>query len=166
MAAETEGKLMSESRQYELMYVIAPTVGDDGIADLHTQVEEIITGEGGQIEKTENMGRRRLAYPISRHKDGTYVLELINGPGQIVRELDRRLKVMDQVLRHLVVRVDDDLRKAERVRSQRQERQQRRRAARGLAPEQTPAPVVDGSTAPASDKPLAAPETAQAEVQE
>ena len=126
---------MPESRQYELVYVIAPDVGDDGVSALHTQVDEIVTQGGGKIEKTDNWGRRRLAYEINRHKEGTYVLELFNGPGELVHELDRRLKVVDDVLRHLIVRVDDDLRKAEHARARRQNKQQRRRATRGTPAE-------------------------------
>ena len=150
---------MSDTRQYELMYVIAPTVGEDGVADLHTQVEEIVSRGGGEIEKTDNWGRRRLAYEIKRHHEGTYVLELINGPGELVRELDRRLKVTDEVLRHLVVRVDEDLKKAARGRDARQARQQRRRAARGLASEAAPG-------AASSQAPPTVDETAAPEVQE
>ena len=120
---------MSEPRQYELIYVIAPDVDDAGVAELHARVEEIVTAGGGTIDKTDNWGRRRLAYEINRHKEGTYVLELFTGSGAIVGELDRRLKVTDNVLRYLVVRVDEDLRKAERERARRQaKRQQRRRA--------------------------------------
>ena len=122
---------MAESRQYELVYVIAPTVGEEGVTDLHTQIEGIIVGGGGQIDKTDNWGRRRLAYEIGRHKEGTYVLELISVPAELLKELDRRLKVLDDVLRHLIVRVDEDLRKADQARSKRQKRQQRRRAAKG-----------------------------------
>ena len=61
----------------------------------------------GQIEKTENWGRRKLAYEIAHQKEGVYVLEVINGSGELMKELDRRLRVMDQVLRHMVVRVDE-----------------------------------------------------------
>ena len=136
---------MPELRQYELVYVIAPDVGDDGVSGLHTQVDEIVTGGGGKIEKTDNWGRRRLAYEIDRHKEGTYVLELFSGPGELVRELDRRLKVVDDVLRHLIVRVDDDLRKAEHARTRRQNRQQRRRVARGK-------PVEPAAAAPGAEE--------------
>ena len=136
---------MPESRQYELVYVVAPDVGDDAVANLHTQVDEIIVARGGQIEKTDNWGRRRLAYEIGRHKEGTYVLELFTGPGELVHELGRRLKVADNVLRYLVVRVDEDLRKAERVRSRRQAQRQRRRAARGLAPTAAPSAATSES---------------------
>lgn len=120
---------MSEPRQYELIYVIAPDVDDAGVAELHARVEEIVTAGGGTIDKTDNWGRRRLAYEINRHKEGTYVLELFTGSGAIVGELDRRLKVTDNVLRYLVVRVDEDLRKAERERARRQAKRQQRRGA-------------------------------------
>ena len=139
---------MPESRQYELVYVISPEVGEEGVTDLHTQVETIVGDLGGRIEKSDNWGRRRLAYEIGKHREGTYVVELIEGPGELVKELDRKLKVLDSVLRHLVVRVDEDLRKAERARQVRQSRRQRRRGselpvptAAAAAPVATPTPV-------------------------
>jgi small subunit ribosomal protein S6 len=125
---------MSESRQYELIYIVSPETDEEGVSAMHVQITEIAEKMGGQIERTDNWGRRRLAYEINRHREGTYVLELINGPGEMVREIDRRLRVHDQVLRHLVVRVDEDLRKAQRVRDRRQAKVQRRRAAKGVVP--------------------------------
>ena len=125
---------MSETRQYELVYVVSPETDEDGVAGLHTQIAEIVDRLGGRIDKTDNWGRRQLAYEIERHREGTYVLELISGPGDIVSEIDRRLRVSDNVLRHLVVRVDEDLRKAQRARERRQSRAQRRRAAKGQPP--------------------------------
>lgn len=123
---------MSESRQYELIYVLSPEMDEEGVKEFHTQISEIVENLGGEIETTDNWGRRRLAYEIKKHREGTYVLELINGPGVMVGELDRRLRVNDQVLRHIVVRVDEDLRKAKHVRERRQGKVDRRRAARGL----------------------------------
>src|ERR671913_366418 len=96
------------NRKYELVYVVSPDASDEQIADLHTQVEAIIQRIGGELEKTENWGRRKLAYEIGRHKEGTYVLEVINGGGELMKEIDRRLKVSDLVIRHLVVRVDEE----------------------------------------------------------
>ena len=125
---------MSESRQYELVYIVSPETDEEGVSAMHVQITEIAEKMGGQIERTDNWGRRRLAYEINRHREGTYVLELINGPGEMVHEIDRRLRVHDQVLRHLVVRVDEDLRKAQRARDRRQAKVQRRRAAKGVAP--------------------------------
>jgi small subunit ribosomal protein S6 len=81
--------------------------------------------------KTENWGRRKLAYRIGKHREGTYVLEVFKGSGELTKELDRRLKVIDSVIRHLCVRVDEDLRLAERTRARREVETQRR-IARGL----------------------------------
>ena len=111
---------MSDSRQYELLYVVSPVVTEDGVTELHTRIEEIVQQLGGTIEKTDNWGRRRLAYEINRHREGTYVLELVNAPGSELSELDRRLRVMDELLRHSIVRVDEDLRKAARAKVRRE----------------------------------------------
>lgn len=129
---------MSISRQYELLYVVNPDTDEAAVADLNTQIGEIVEKLGGRIEKTDNWGRRRLAYEINRHREGVYVLDLISGPGELVRELDRRLRVTDIVLRHLVVRVDEDLRKAQHARDRRQSRQQRRRVAQRKPPAAAP----------------------------
>jgi len=126
------------NRKYELVYVVSPDATDDQVTDLHTQVEAIVQRMGGQIEKTENWGRRRLAYEIGRHKEGTYVLELINGSGDLMKEIDRRLKVSDLVIRRLVVRIDEVQEVVERTRSKRSEASRRRRIARGLPPDRQP----------------------------
>jgi small subunit ribosomal protein S6 len=125
---------MSVARQYEVVYIVTPEATDEVVADLHQQVQAVVQRFGGSIERTENWGRRRLAYEIGHHREGTYVLEVLNGPGEMVRELDRRLKVTDQVIRHLAVRVDEELRVAERAKAKRQAESRRRRAARGLPP--------------------------------
>jgi small subunit ribosomal protein S6 len=125
-------------RKYELVYVVSPEASDEQVADLHTQVAAIVQRIGGQIDKTENWGRRKLAYEIGRHKEGTYVLEAITGGGELMKEIDRRLKVSDLVIRHLVVRVDEDQAVVERVRARRTETMRRRRVARGLPPDRQP----------------------------
>jgi small subunit ribosomal protein S6 len=131
---------MAAVRQYELVYILSPEVGEQEQAELHGQVEAIVARFGGRIDNTENWGRRRLAYEIGHHKEGTYVLELMTGPGEMVKELDRRLRVIDQVIRHLVVRVDEDARIAERRSSERKAHIARRREARGLPAEVPPEP--------------------------
>ena len=115
-------------RKYELVYVVSPVATDDQVSDLHTQIEAVVQRMGGQIEKTENWGRRKLAYEIGHQKEGTYVLEVINGSGDLMKEIDRRLKVIDYVIRHLVVRVDEDEQVVERTRTRRTEVSRRRRA--------------------------------------
>ena len=126
------------NRKYELVYVVSPDGTDDQVTDLHNQVDAIIQRMGGQLEKTDNWGRRKLAYEIGRHKEGTYVLETINGSGELMKEIDRRLKNMDLVIRHLVVRIDEEQEVVERARARRTETSRRRRVARGLPPERQP----------------------------
>src|ERR671925_2192923 len=129
---------MSQNRQYELVYIVAPETSEQEVADLHTQVEQIIQRYNGTLDKTENWGRRKLAYEIGHHREGTYVVETISGSGELMKEIDRRLRVIDQVIRHLIVRIDEDLRVAERTRDARKANQARRRVARGLPPEPQP----------------------------
>ena len=126
------------NRKYELVYVVSPDATDDQVTGLQAQVEGIVQRLEGQIEKTDNWGRRKLAYEIGHHKEGTYVLHVINGSGELMKEIDRRLKVFDLVIRHLVVRVDEDERIVERRKSIRTEESRRRRVARGLPPDRQP----------------------------
>jgi len=126
---------MSAQRQYELVYLLPAEASEADLADLQSQVEGIVGRFSGTIEKTENWGRRKLAYEIGPHREAVYVLHAISGPGDLVKELDRRLKVIDKVVRHLVVRVDEEMRVAERRRAERQTHLAQRRAQRGLPPE-------------------------------
>jgi small subunit ribosomal protein S6 len=126
------------TRKYELVYIVSPEASDAQVAELHTQVEQIAQRLAGTIEKTDNWGRRRLAYEIGPHKEGTYVLETIDGSGELMKEIDRRLKVSDLIIRHLVVRVDEEQTVIERVRNRRTETTRRRRVARGLPPDRQP----------------------------
>lgn len=126
------------ARTYELIYILKPEATEQDVADLQAQVEGIVQRLGGSIEKTEPWGRRKLAYEIGKHKEGFYVLHVIQGSGELMKEIDRRLKVTDGIIRHLVVRVDERQLVAERARSKRQEESRRRRVARGLPPERQP----------------------------
>ncbi len=128
-------------RTYELIYVLKPDAPETEVADLHKQVADIVQRMGGTIDKSENAapwGRRKLAYEIGHHKEGFYVLEVITGSGELMKEIDRRLKVTEGLLRHLIVRVDEATIKAERARGKRQEESRRRRVARGLPPDRQP----------------------------
>ena len=126
------------NRKYELVYIVSPEATDEQVADLHTQVESIVQRMNGRLEKTENWGRRKLAYEIGRHKEGTYVLEVIFGGGDLVKEIERRLKVSDLMIRLLTVRVDEEQGVVERMRERRTETSRRRRVARGLPPDRQP----------------------------
>ena len=129
---------MSIDRQYELVYIVTPDASEQEVADLHTQIEQIVQRYHGTFDKTENWGRKRMAYDIGRHREGTYVVETITGSGELMKEIDRRLRVIDPVIRHLIVRVDEELRVAQRTTEARKAFVARRRVARGLPPERQP----------------------------
>lgn len=125
-------------RQYELVYILPPETTEQQATELHDQIEAVVTRMNGRIERTENWGRRRLAYEIARFKEGVYILEVITGTGDMMKELDRRLKVIDQVVRHLIVRVDEEKQVVDRTRTKRQTQSERRRVRRGLPPQRQP----------------------------
>lgn len=125
-------------RQYELVYILPPETTEQQVTDLHGQIEAVVSRMSGQIDRTENWGRKKLAYEIGRNKEGVYVLDVINGSGELMKELDRRLKVMDLVIRHMIVRVDEEKKVVERTRTKRQADSERRRVRRGLPPVRQP----------------------------
>ena len=125
-------------RQYELVYILPPDTTEQQVAELHSQVEAVVSRMHGQIATTENWGRKRLAYEIGHNKEGVYVLQVINGSGELMKELDRRLRVLDQVVRHMIVRVDEEKKVVDRTRSKRQADSERRRVRRGLPPVRQP----------------------------
>jgi small subunit ribosomal protein S6 len=126
------------ARKYELVYIMRPEATESEVADMQGQVEAVIARVGGTLEKTDVWGRRKLAYDIGKHKEGFYVLHVIAGGGDLMKEIDRRLRVTEGLLRHLVVRVDEAERKADRSRTIRVDDSRRRRVARGLPPDRQP----------------------------
>jgi small subunit ribosomal protein S6 len=110
---------LAEKRTYEVVFIIDPTVGDDEVMRLSESVQKIITGQGGTITKTEIMGKRQLAYEINHKKDGTYVLLEVEGSGAEIAELERRMRVNDQILRYMTIRVDEDRRRADKLKDRR-----------------------------------------------
>jgi len=129
---------MATHKQYELVYIASPDATEEQLTELQTIVEGIVTKAEGVVDKVDVWGRRRLAYPIGPLKEGHYVVVLFSSEGTLVKELDRRLKVNDVIVRHLIVRVDEELQKAARAKGRRDAETARRRVARGLPPEPTP----------------------------
>lgn len=125
-------------KQYELVYIASPESTDEQLAEIQSLVETTVTKAEGTVDNIDAWGRRKLAYKIGPHSDGIYTVIVFSGTGELVKEIDRRLKVSDLILRQLIVRVDDELKKAERAKTKRAEETVRRRVARGLPPEPTP----------------------------
>ena len=110
---------MAEKRTYEMVFIVDPDVADDEVMKLSEGVQKIITGQGGSITKTEMMGKRQLAYEINHKKNGTYVLLEIEGSGAEIAEVERRMRVNDQILRYMTIRVDEARRRADKLKDRR-----------------------------------------------
>ena len=117
---------MATQRIYEVMFIVDTSATEEDITRLNENLQQIITDQGGTITKTENMGRRQLAYQIGRKKEGFYVLFEVEGSGREIAELERRMRVNDQVLRYITVRVDEDRRRAEKFKAKRARRASKR----------------------------------------
>ena len=92
--------------KYEAMYVITPELEDEAVKGIIEKYTGIITANGGEIEKVDEWGRRRLAYPINYKTEGWYVLVTFKAPAALPRELERNLEIYDDVLRYLVVKLE------------------------------------------------------------
>ncbi len=121
---------LDTKRQYEVVFIVDPTV-DDEVAKLTDSFKQIIVDQGGAVTKAETMGKRQLAYEILHKKEGTFVLLEIEGSGKEIAELERRMRVNDRILRYLTVRVDEDRRRAEKLKGRRAAKVAKRSAAAG-----------------------------------
>lgn len=100
-------------RVYELIFIADPGLGEPEVDALATQVQGFVEKEGARVSKLEKWGKKRLAYTVKRQREGSYVLLVIEGGSAVIKEVERRIRVTDGILRFLSVRVDEELRKAE-----------------------------------------------------
>ena len=126
-------------RTYEELFIVRPDAPEEEIDALVEQTRQVIAGGGGSLEKVDKWGVRRLAYRVAKRDEGFYVLlELVAGP-EVVREIERRFRVSDLVLKFLTVRVDEKRKKIEKRRREREKRAKRKPAAAAPPPASVPA---------------------------
>lgn len=106
-------------RTYEVVFISAPSTADDELAKLTSQLEHVVTDKGGKVVKIDNWGRKKLAYRIDKFDEGLYTLLYLEGSGNEIAELERRLRVTDFVIRHITVRTDEDLKRADKMKAKR-----------------------------------------------
>jgi small subunit ribosomal protein S6 len=134
---------------YETLFITPPTLTDAEEATLVGGFAAVIREGGGQLVARESMGRRRLAYPIQRHDDGVYTLLLYDAAPAVPRELERRIRLSDKVLRWVTVRLDEEWAAEAKVQAARQaEARERAEAARVAAAEPSSAEAA-GAALPA-----------------
>jgi small subunit ribosomal protein S6 len=106
-------------RVYEVLFIVAPNTEESDTETLITQLSDVMTNQGATITKTDRIGRRRLAYPIGKFNDGYYVVLTVEGTGAEIAEVERRMRVSDAVIRYITIRIDEDLKRAEKFRARR-----------------------------------------------
>jgi len=136
-----------EERQYDLIFIVRPDTPETEIDRVISTLDHAATEKGGKIEKTEKWGRKRMAYRVARLREGYYVYMIVKSThGEVVKELERRLKVNDAVIKYLTVRLDEELKRQEKFKRHRERRAARR--PRKTAPV-TGAPGADQAAATA-----------------
>lgn len=117
---------MAKKRIYEIVFIVDPEADDAEVMKLSEAVQKIITDQGGSIAKIDMWGRRQLAYEINHQKEGSYVLLEVEGSGSEIAELERRIRVNDRILRYMTIRVDEDRRRAEKLKARRARKAEKR----------------------------------------
>jgi small subunit ribosomal protein S6 len=117
------------------MYIVNPDTPVDTIGKLNEAVGKLVEKEGGSVVRMDDIGMKRLAYPIQKKEDGYYVLFEIEGSGQEIAELERRMRVNDMIMRYITVRVDEDRKAADKRKAKREARAAKRTKFRPAAAE-------------------------------
>jgi small subunit ribosomal protein S6 len=113
-------------RIYEELFIIKPDAPEEEVDALVEQMRSVITNGGGTVDKAEKWGKRKLAYRVDRYREGSYVLFQFNANPETVKELERRLRVTDAVIKFLTVRIDETLKRLEKRKKEREKRAHRK----------------------------------------
>ena len=150
------------SRVYEVMFIVRPDVADEDVDKLIQGFEATITNGGGAIKSTEKLGRRKLAYTVRKFNDGNYILLTVEAEGALVAELERRLRVTEQVIKFITVRMDEEEKRIAKIKAIRGTRV--KRSAEIPAPQTVPAQPFPAQPVPVQSAPVEsvpAPEAAE-----
>jgi small subunit ribosomal protein S6 len=133
------------SRTYEVMYIVRPDVEEADLDKLIEGFEKNVTDGGGEVKSTEKMGRRRLAYTVRKFNDGIYVLMTIVAEGSLVGEIERRLRVSEQVIKFITVRIDEEEKRLAKVKAIRDSKVKRSAVEQAEAPVTPAAPPAESA---------------------
>jgi small subunit ribosomal protein S6 len=152
------------NRTYEIMFIVRPDVEEADLDKLIEGFHKNVTDGGGEVRSTEKMGRRRLAYTVRKFNDGFYVLLTVIAPGSLIAEIERRLRVSEQVIKFITVRMDEEEKRLAKIKAHRETHVKRSaipvaQPARVASIEAVEAPAAEAETAEA---PAAAPVEAAA----
>jgi small subunit ribosomal protein S6 len=137
-----------EERQYDLIYICRPDTLEADIDKIIATIETTATEKGAKIEKTEKWGRKRMAYRVQRLREGFYVYSVLKSTnGDVVKELERRLKVSDAVIKYMTIRLDEELKRQDKLKRHRERRAARRPRKPVAAAPVAPPPAGEQSAA-------------------
>jgi small subunit ribosomal protein S6 len=138
-------------RIYEILFIIRPDVPEEELDGVVEPLRNVITTAGGTVDKVDKWGKRRLAYRVQRYREGYYVLLHFSTAraAETVKEVERRLRVSDTVVKFLTVRIDQDLKRLEKLKKKREKRAQRKPP----PPEAAPASPMPANPMPAEPEP-------------
>lgn len=135
-----------EERYYDLVFIVRPATPEEEIKKVLSVIEHTCVEKGGKVEKTEQWGTRKLAYRVAKHREGIYVhQEIRTNHGELIAELERRLRVQDAVIKYQTVRLDEDLKRQKKL-TQKREKRAARRPRRTTAPAAAAAPEQAAAT--------------------
>ena len=116
-----------EERQYDLIFICRPDTPEADVDKVIATLEHAAAEKGGKIEAINKWGRRRMAYRVQKLREGYYVYLVVKSShGELVKELERRLKVSDAVMKYLTVRLDEELKRQDKLKRHRERRAARR----------------------------------------
>jgi small subunit ribosomal protein S6 len=116
---KTPQKEVKMNRTYEIMFIVRPDVEEAEMDKLIEIFSGYVTTGGGSIKSTEKMGRRRLAYTVKKFNDGLYVLLIVESPASLISEIERRLRVSEQVIKFITVRMDEEDKRVAKIKAHR-----------------------------------------------
>jgi len=107
--AEAQAAAASRAREYETIYVLRPDVPRESADRVAGRMQEVVVRENGKLTLVESWGRRELAYRVGRYRRGVYVYLKYIGSGQVVSEIERNLRMLDDVIKYQTVKVTDEV---------------------------------------------------------
>ena len=136
------------NRTYELMFIVRPDMTEEDLDKLIATLQAVVPPTGGNVQRVDKMGKRRLAYVVRRFHDGIYILLTLEGGGGLVHELERRLRVTEPVIKFLTVRIDEEQKRLEKIKKLRDAK--KKVSAQPAAPAAAEAPAAPAAEAPAT----------------
>jgi small subunit ribosomal protein S6 len=151
------------NRSYEIMFIVRPDVDEAEIEKIIETFSGYITTGGGTVKQSEKMGRRRLAYTVNKFNDGFYILLIVESPASLISEIERRLRVSEQIIKFITVRTDEEDKRVAKIKKHRDAHVKRsaqpQASPEAAEPVAAPAPVAAAAPVEA-EAPAAEPVTA------